>query len=119
VLLDMRVLTADYGDALATLSHDLADLDRVHESWRQMGRKPVIVDSFVDSEGTLRHRLRANPLLRERLRLEHAVRSWLVEFGLTPAARAKVARPAAPEDQFDQFLAGPLGVVPPRRSRSE
>jgi phage terminase small subunit len=106
------VLTVDCQATLTCLAHAWADYQRFLTSW-QRDYRPVIVQEFVDSEGTVRRKIVPNPLvriLRDQARLVSALAS---EFGLSPVAVARVTRVGAgTPDPFEEFLNTPPPVLP-------
>lgn len=112
-LVDLKVLTTAHAFPLALLAETAADLERMHEEWKTMGRKSVLVTSWVDAEGVTRHRIIANPLKRL-YRAERLLGLQLAaEFGLTPATASKVLTHEGETDpEFDAFLKGPSKVLP-------
>jgi phage terminase small subunit len=119
-LLPLDLLLPTYGEALAALACSCADVERGREQLAGMHHAFVIVEEFPDSQGTLRRRVRANPLRRELARAERELRAWCVEFGKTPSSKVAPARDPA-EDDVEAFLRSRPTLVPfpprPRRSR--
>jgi phage terminase small subunit len=114
-LVDLKVLTTAHQLPHALLAETVADLERMHEEWRLMGRKSVLVTEWKDAEGVTRHRIIANPLKRL-YRAERLLALQLAsEFGLTPATANKVLTHEGETDpEFDAFLKGPkVGAVVP------
>lgn len=112
LLLEMQVLTPRYGAGLALLAFAQADVDRMRTQAASMNHQAVVVEQAVDATGTTRHRVRSNPIWRELFRAQQTLRLLLTEFGLTPAASARVQVAEPVDDAFDTFLAGPSAVVP-------
>jgi phage terminase small subunit len=112
-LVDLKVLTTAHALPLALLAETAADLERMHEEWKTMGRKSVLVTSWIDAEKVTRHRIIANPLKRL-YRAEKLLALQLAsEFGLTPATASKVLTHDGEGDPaFDAFLQGPSKVLP-------
>jgi phage terminase small subunit len=108
----LGVLTVDCQATLTCLAQAWADYQRFLTSWQTMDHRPVIVQEFVDSEGTVRRKIVPNPLvriLRDQARLVSALAS---EFGLSPVAVARVTRVAAgAPDPFEEFLNTPAPAL--------
>ena len=106
VLAELRVLTVA----------DLAALELTCSAWADMAEAQALIDAAggawyttINDAGS--EMVRAHPALSERADAWRRFKVGLVEFGLTPAARAKVA-PAEAEaaDPLEEFL-GPRGLV--------
>jgi len=101
VLAELRVLT----DA------DLAALELTCNAWSEY----QAACAFIAKQGAWYttvnelggEMVRSNPALVERGDAWRRFKAGLVEFGLTPASRSKVAAlPAEPEDAMREFLGG-------------
>jgi phage terminase small subunit len=81
-------------------------------------RRPVVTQSWVDSEGVTRSRTTENPLVRQ-LRLQRTLcDSLLGAFGLTPATRSKVTTHDGDEaDEAETFLQSRPTIVAFRKRR--
>ncbi|QRF55750.1 phage terminase small subunit P27 family [Variovorax paradoxus] len=91
VLLDrMGVLTEADGPALERLCDCYAELLELRDSLSSQGRT-------YETDGGL---IKANPAAAMFADADRRFKSYLVEFGLTPAARSKVQ--AAPDDDKDK-----------------
>lgn len=111
-LVDLKVLTTAHALPLALLAETTADLERMHEEWRLMGRKSVLLTEWKDTEGVTRHRVIANPLVRQYRAARVLALQLAAEFGLTPATASKVLTHDGETDpEFDAFLRGPT-VIP-------
>jgi P27 family predicted phage terminase small subunit len=65
-------------------------------------------DTFIGEEGqgTQTLKARPNPLVRMMLQTKQQLRLYLIEFGLTPAARSRVKVATPPEQsRLEKFLA--------------
>jgi hypothetical protein len=100
-----KVLTTAHALPLALLAETAADLERMHEEWRLMGRRSVIVSEWQDRAGNVRHRVIANPLVGL-YRAERLLALQIAaEFGLTPATASKVLAHGGESDpDFEAFL---------------
>lgn len=106
----MRVLTHPDGAMLGLIAEAWAE-------WRQadaLVRRDGMVYEATTKSGRL---LQAHPAVRQRADAWRRVHKGLVEFGLTPAARTRIALEASgPEHSEDEdFLFGPrdFGLVKP------
>jgi len=110
-----KVLSPAHGPTLAVYAEAQADYRRKREEWALMGRKSVIVQSWVDIQGKNRTRIVDNPLVKQMRGQADLLLRLAGEFGLTPATASKVmTQDAGGEDEFDTFLAGPT-VLPFKR----
>ena len=106
VLAELRVLTVA----------DLAALELTCSAWADMAEAQAAIDAAggawyttINDAGS--EMVRAHPALSERADAWRRFKVGLVEFGLTPAARAKVApAEAGAADPLEEFL-GPRGLV--------
>lgn len=111
-LADLKVLTTAHALPLALLAETVADLERMADEWRMMGRKSVLVTEWIDAEKVKRHRVIANPIVRQYRAARVLALQLAAEFGLTPASAGKVLiHDGETDPAFDAFLAGPT-VVP-------
>lgn len=117
-LVDLKVLRAADGPALAVLAETYADLQRKHLEWTAMGRKSVLVTEWKDAENVTRHRIVANPIVRMYARERALFVQLLGEFGLTPATASKVmAHEGQTDPAFDDFLKGATVIPFSKRPR--
>jgi hypothetical protein len=91
-LTPLGILSAEHGEALATLACVSADYERARQQFAQTAYR-----AFVTEKRGNDTRVIETPILR---RLEHLAQlktRLLGEFGLTPVMATKVARTAAPK----------------------
>lgn len=104
-----KVLTPAHGPVLEAFAAAQADYRRKREEWALMGRKSLIVQSWVDIQGKARSRIVDNPLVKQMRTQADLILRLAGEFGLTPATASKViTQDPGTEDPFDEFLAGPV-----------
>lgn len=112
--LKLGILTVAHGPILALAATTTASYRRIYQTFAETGYKPVIIQSWTDSEGQLRSRVVENPLVRQ-LRLQEArCTAVLGEMGLTPATSAKVSSHGLDggEDDVETFLKARPAVLP-------
>lgn len=111
ILREMKVLTKADGKALAAYCHNFS---RWLEAEKEMERHGIMVEEPVfgrpDEQGErdiVGYKYKRNPCNSISNDAQKIMKSFLIEFGLTPASRAKlrVEKPSAP-DPFDSYLAG-------------
>src|SRR3569623_481106 len=99
-LIKMGVLTTADGMALTGLCEAYADwLDAIDA----IKRDGLTYETTNQQGETL---IKANPAVAMKSNAVRRIRAWLIEFGLTPAARSKLSgkgadKPEAPGDAFD------------------
>ncbi len=108
LLMDLGVLTRIDGKALAAYCECFAQWRRAMEKVEDLGimvEEPIVVFSNGESE-VVGHKYKRNPavtIANDNLKL---MKSFLVEFGLTPAARGrlKIEKPDEGDDPMDAYL---------------
>lgn len=94
---EMGVLTRADAMALTRLCEAVADWHQANEAEAEHGLVFTTVDGLI----------KANPATRLKSDADKRIRAWLIEFGLTPAARSKVSAKEGDEDKdnpYAQFL---------------
>lgn len=113
ILAGLSVLTLADGLALEGLCEAYAELQAARKAIREAGGEYYFCPmgpSGVDADGkpvAAPGMWRAHPAVAMRNDADRRLRAWLVEFGLTPAARSKVkvdGQPAS-EDPAERFFA--------------
>ena len=86
-----RVLTK--ADRLAVTGYCLlaADLEALERTKQAADWSPIVHDVSVDGAGVEHVRPRAHPVLGQSVRTLNELRHYLVQLGLTPSSRSKVA----------------------------
>jgi len=104
LLLDMRVVSEADAIALAACCKLCVRLDQAEAEIS--GRGLIVDEPIVDKDGNeVGTRTKANPAVGIADRTYARLKSYLIEFGLTPAARTKVRVDKPPQaDPFDAFL---------------
>jgi P27 family predicted phage terminase small subunit len=109
ILRDMKVLTAADGKALAAYCHNFA---RWLQAESEMDRHGIMIEEPIlggpiDDREIVGYKYKRNPCNSISNDAQKIMKSFLIEFGLTPASRAKlrVEKPSEP-DPFDAYLAG-------------
>lgn len=95
-LAQFRILTPIDVPALVLLVESMAEYEVVKLQLEQDGRWIV----SYDKEGKVTAR-RRHPAIQELQMLNDRIAAWLTEFGMTPAARAKIAL-SAPRDREER-----------------
>jgi len=115
ILREMKVLTEADGKALAAYCHNFS---RWMQAETELARLGIIVEEAIMG-GPVEHRevvgykYKRNPANSISNDAQKLMKSFLIEFGLTPASRAKlrIEKPSEP-DPFEAYLAGkPVGDV--------
>ncbi len=109
ILREMKVLTAADGKALAAYCHNFA---RWFQAESELDRLGIMVEEPILG-GPIEHReivgykYKRNPCNGISNDAQKLMKSFLIEFGLTPASRAKlrIEKPAE-ADPFEAYLAG-------------
>ncbi len=111
-LLAIRVLTELDGAALGTLCELHALSVRLSQELNDPATKMLILEFTPDADGGSHPKVKANPLVAMKRAVTQQIRSYLIEFGLTPSSRARVgALDAPPEaDPFELYLAKGKGA---------
>jgi P27 family predicted phage terminase small subunit len=103
-LLRLGVLTVVDGKALAGYCHSFARWRQAEAAVTKYGliiREPVLVQGIA----TGYVRLKRNPAAAESREALKTMKSFLVEFGLTPASRSRVKTEKPPEeDPFENYM---------------
>jgi P27 family predicted phage terminase small subunit len=109
VLLEIGVLTIADGKALAAYCEAYALWEKARQSIDEYGL--VVVDKYKDKDGTEHESLKANPAIAIRASAAKEMKSFLIEFGLTPASRAKLKISTKPKekDPMDEYMKGKQG----------
>jgi P27 family predicted phage terminase small subunit len=104
VLLELGVLTRVDGKALAAYSECYSRWEEANKIITEYGQ--VIQVKFLDNEGnTIVGDLKANPACKLADMWMNRMKSFLIEFGLTPATRSKLKLNPKPEvDEFDEIM---------------
>lgn len=116
ILRDMKVLTAADAKALAGYCHNFARWMEAEEEVKRLGiiiEEPIMGGPADDRE-VVGYKYKNNPALRTSMDAQRQMKSFLVEFGMTPASRTRIRieKPAEP-DPFEDYLAGKsVGNVP-------
>lgn len=107
VLQKLGILTVVDGEALAGACECAARLEQVRDELARTGL--TYIEHFQDRNGEIvMGNIKANPLVAMENAYYKTLKSWLVEFGLTPSSRSKLhAVPAGSEvDVAEEFLSG-------------
>jgi P27 family predicted phage terminase small subunit len=107
-LLRLGVLTVVDGKALASYCHAFARWQEAEKDIKKFGlvvEEPVLMkidDELIDS-GYIR--LKRNPAVGISFEAQKVMKSFLVEFGLTPASRSRIrVEKPAEADPFENYM---------------
>lgn len=102
ILSGLSVLTVADGLALEGLCEAYAELQAARKALRDAGGE--YYKAMTEEGGVM---WRAHPAVAARNDADRRLRAWLVEFGLTPAARSKVKMDGEPQesDPAERFFA--------------
>lgn len=113
ILLEMKVLTQADGKALAAYCHNYARWFEAEKETERLGimvEEPIFGKPMAGMDGErelLGYKYKRNPCVTISNDAQKLMKTFLIEFGLTPASRAKlrIEKPAEP-DPFEAYLAG-------------
>jgi P27 family predicted phage terminase small subunit len=111
ILRQMKVLTEADGKALAAYCHNYARWIQAEDELERLGimvEEPIL--GKADEKGNreiVGYKYKRNPCNGISNDAQKLMKSFLIEFGLTPASRAKlrIEKPSEP-DPFESYLAG-------------
>lgn len=99
-----KVLTRVDGQVLAQYCLLHADSVVIARAKAHKGFAPLVLEPTIDMDGGTHMKAKANPLVTMGRQTAQMLKAYLVEFGWTPASRArvKVSTPE-PVDEFEKF----------------
>jgi P27 family predicted phage terminase small subunit len=112
ILREMKVLTEADSKALAAYCHNFA---RWMEAEKEISRLGILVEEPVlgkpdrdtGEQEVLGYKYKKNPAVNISHEAQKLMKSFLIEFGMTPAARTKIRiEKPAEADPFEAYLAG-------------
>jgi P27 family predicted phage terminase small subunit len=115
ILREMKVLTEADGKALAAYCHNFSRWIQAEAEMERLGimvEEPVL-GGPIENREIVGYKYKRNPCNSISNDAQKLMKSFLIEFGLTPASRAKlrIEKPSEP-DPFEAYLAGkPVGDV--------
>ena len=89
-LAEYRLLTSVDIPALALMAEAMAEYQQVRKILDDEGRY-FTVDITNKQGDVLGHRRQRHPAIQDLQTLNDRIQAWLVEFGMTPSSRAKIA----------------------------
>ncbi|HEX4381251.1 MAG TPA: phage terminase small subunit P27 family [Candidatus Acidoferrum sp.] len=118
LLRTMKVIAATDGKALAAYCHCYARWVEAEEAIREHGilMKEAVFGGEGDAQEIIAYKFRKNPAISISERALLIMKSYLVEFGLTPASRSKLRSGSVAgqgeqtEDPFESYLKQHPGV---------